>query len=141
MHIRIKEARERAQLTPEQLAEKMKVSKEAVRLWEAGSGPKRVRVPELAAKLGVSPEWLLTGRDKDAALPSSEALEWAKKWERLSPAAQEFLGAQIEAYLRLAARNPVLGEIMSRAPKGKAQRDFENHLAKYGTKEAKETKG
>lgn len=134
MHLRIKQRREELGLSRADLATAIGLkSAEAIRQWESGdTSPTKKNLDPLAKTLKVSREWLLTGQEKDASLPSPETLEWAKKWERLPPSAQEFLGSQIDAYLRLAERNPVLAEIMSRAPKGKAQKDFENHLAKYG---------
>lgn len=66
IHKRIKEKRESLGLSMEALAQASGVSSwQTVQQWEkeGGTAPKRTRLESVAKVLGVSPEWLLTGRE------------------------------------------------------------------------------
>jgi transcriptional regulator with XRE-family HTH domain len=75
IHARIRECRKALKLSQEALAEASGVSRQAVQQWETepdpenpevlSSAPRRTRLAKVARALGVSEEWLLTGRDPD----------------------------------------------------------------------------
>ena len=72
---RIREARKRAGMSQELLAERMEVSRQAVAKWESGrSAPSAERLYRLAEVLGTTPQHLLQG-DGEAADPA----EWAAR--------------------------------------------------------------
>lgn len=59
---RIREARQNARLTQEQLADRFGISSQAVQQWETGrSKPEHDRIPELATILNVNVLWLAFG--------------------------------------------------------------------------------
>lgn len=64
IHDRIREAREQAGISQTELARLLGVTRSACSQWEAavGTAPRRERLEQLAALLGVSFEWLATGR-------------------------------------------------------------------------------
>ncbi|HEX7048026.1 MAG TPA: helix-turn-helix transcriptional regulator [Gammaproteobacteria bacterium] len=64
IHDRIREAREQAGISQTELARLLGVTRSACSQWESSSGtaPRRERLEQLAALLGVSFEWLATGR-------------------------------------------------------------------------------
>lgn len=75
IHGRIRERREALGLSQQRLAELLEVSYQTIQQWEREPGtradgteiqstaPKRARLAQVAAILGVTPEWLMTGRD------------------------------------------------------------------------------
>lgn len=66
IHKRIKERREALRLSMQELATASGVSAwQTVQQWEKedGTAPKRQRLKAVADALGVSPEWLMTGRE------------------------------------------------------------------------------
>ncbi|WP_372760925.1 helix-turn-helix domain-containing protein [Litorivivens sp.] len=65
---RIKQARQAAGLSQAELAAAMGITRSACSQWESGQGtaPRRERLEALAAELGVSYQWLTTGRDREA---------------------------------------------------------------------------
>lgn len=64
---RIRKARRDAGLSQAQLAELMKVTRSACSQWEQahGTAPRGSRLQRLAMLLGVTVEWLATGRDDE----------------------------------------------------------------------------
>lgn len=66
---RIRTARREAGLSQSQLAELMKVTRSACSQWEQpnGTAPRGSRLQRLATLLGVSVEWLATGRGTDGS--------------------------------------------------------------------------
>lgn len=77
IHGRIRERREALGLSQQRLGELLHVSYQTIQQWEREPGtrpdgseiqstaPKRVRLAQVAAILGVTPEWLMSGRDGD----------------------------------------------------------------------------
>lgn len=62
---RLRRAREAAGLTQVELAERLGIKQNQISQWEAdNTGPKRDRLPTLAAAVGASIEWLLSGTGK-----------------------------------------------------------------------------
>lgn len=62
---RLKDARARAGLTVDQVAEAVGVSRRTVTNWEHDLGSPDLRhAPDLLAVLKVSPHWLIFGREK-----------------------------------------------------------------------------
>ena len=63
---RIRMARRSARLSQAELAERLNVASSAVAQWEGprGTTPRIEKLPVIAAALGVSVEWLLTGREE-----------------------------------------------------------------------------
>lgn len=77
---RIKQARQAAGLSQADLAEAMGITRSACSQWESdqGTGPRRERLEMLASELGVTYEWLATGRDSGGvreALPAYLSVE------------------------------------------------------------------
>ena len=64
IHDRIREAREQAGVSQTELARLLGVTRSACSQWESATGtaPRRERLEQLAQLLGVSFEWLATGR-------------------------------------------------------------------------------
>lgn len=101
---RIRKARREAGLSQSQLAELMKVTRSACSQWEQpqGTAPRGSRLQRLATLLGVSVEWLATGRDADGSrtadpIPayhealSSDEREILDRYARLDGAGQQAL--------------------------------------------------
>lgn len=77
IHARIKERRRALKLSQEKLGEMVGVSYQTVQQWEREPGrsedgskvlstaPSRKRLQQVAAILGVTPQWLLTGENDD----------------------------------------------------------------------------
>lgn len=86
---RIKYARERAGMSPSDLAETLKISPQAVQNWEYGkTAPKLSRFESLAEALDVSKEWLMTGKGKislgEEPLQEGDdekAIQWLKEMD------------------------------------------------------------
>lgn len=102
---RIKQARQAAGISQADLAEAMGITRSACSQWESdqGTGPRRERLEVLAAELGVSYEWLATGRDAgrvNEALPSyltAEQLELLSLFKNLSSGQRKALLAFLRA--------------------------------------------
>ncbi len=64
IHDRIREAREQAGVSQTELARLLGVTRSACSQWESdhGTAPRRERLEQLAGLLGVSFEWLATGK-------------------------------------------------------------------------------
>lgn len=112
---RIRAARRAAQLSQAELAESLNIASSAVAQWESvnGTTPRIEKFPALASAMGVSVDWLLTGRgDKrrprqyDEAAPAITPDSFArdideelllKQFRRLQPRARElFMGLLTE---------------------------------------------
>lgn len=105
---RIREAREQAGISQTELARLLGVTRSACSQWESqrGTAPRRERLEQLSSLLGVSFEWLATGRGADGApLPEPAVLPPAD----LPPDQQELLGLyrRLPARFRLAVLNLV----------------------------------
>lgn len=63
---RIRQARRAAKLSQAELAETLEVASSAVAQWESPNGttPRIEKFPALAEAIGVSADWLLTGRSE-----------------------------------------------------------------------------
>ena len=72
---RIKEFREKAGLTQEQLGEKIGVQKSAIRKYEKGSveNIKRSSIKTMAQLFGVTPSYLMWGDERDSDTPSPQS--------------------------------------------------------------------
>src|ERR1700757_1858759 len=104
---RIRAARRAAQMSQAELAENLHVASSAVAQWEAANGtsPRIEKFPALASAMGVSVDWLLTGRGDQrrprhfdegapAITPDSFARDideelLLKQFRRLQPRARE----------------------------------------------------
>ena len=84
---RIRAARRAAQMSQAELAEGLNVAASAVAQWESAHGttPRIEKIPALASAMGVSVDWLMTGRgDKrrprafDEATPAITADSFAR---------------------------------------------------------------
>lgn len=108
IHDRIKEAREQAGISQTELARLLGVTRSACSQWESsgGTAPRRERLEQLAQLLGVSFEWLATGRGGGG----SHAFEaQAENNPELPPDQQELLNLyrRLPARFRLAVLNLV----------------------------------
>lgn len=71
---RIREARSNVKMTQDALAKRIGVTKATISQWESGSTtPNGKNLINLTETLGVSPEWLLTGKSSEAKEVSSNA--------------------------------------------------------------------
>ena len=112
---RIRAARRAAQMSQAELAESLNVASSAVAQWESAHGttPRIEKIPALATAIGVSVDWLVTGRgDKrrnrpyDEVAPAITPDSFArdideelvlKQFRRLQPRARElFMGLLTE---------------------------------------------
>lgn len=88
---RIKKARQAQGLSQAELAETLGITRSACSQWEAdqGTGPRRERLEHLADLLGVSYEWLATGRDEVRDEPplylTNEQQELLHRFKALGP--------------------------------------------------------
>lgn len=108
IHDRIREAREQAGISQTELARLLGVTRSACSQWEStgGTAPRRERLEQLAQLLGVSFEWLATGRGgNDATTFESRPAPNAE----LPPDQQELLNLyrRLPARFRLAVLNLV----------------------------------
>ena len=77
---RIKDAREKANISQSELARKMGIKASSVQEWERNeTSPRRHRIKPLAEALGVSPQWLEFGTE-----PEGTVLEFKEKTEKES---------------------------------------------------------
>ena len=106
IHERIREAREQAGISQTELARLLGVTRSACSQWEStqGTAPRRERLEQLAALLGVSFEWIATGRGGSGPV-EVEAVSAADA--DLPPDQQELLALyrRLPARFRLAALN------------------------------------
>ncbi|HEX7029637.1 MAG TPA: helix-turn-helix transcriptional regulator [Gammaproteobacteria bacterium] len=106
IHDRIREAREQAGISQTELARLLGVTRSACSQWESagGTAPRRERLEQLAALLGVSFEWLATGRGGAGMAPA----ETDPATPATLPADQQellLLYRRLPARFRLAALN------------------------------------
>lgn len=108
MGSRIRKARQAAGISQADLAEALGITRSACSQWESdqGTGPRRERLEVLAAELGVSYEWLATGRDGAVpgkvgeALPSyltADQQEMLALYKALKPKQRKALLAFLQA--------------------------------------------
>lgn len=101
---RIREAREQAGVSQTELARLLGVTRSACSQWESpqGTAPRRERLEQLATLLGVSFEWLATGRGSEQALAEVQVTS-----PDLPPDQQELLALyrRLPPRLRLAVLN------------------------------------
>jgi transcriptional regulator with XRE-family HTH domain len=94
---RIKERRTTLGLSQDSLATLMSVSRESVRLWEAGiNSPSRKKIADLARHLQTTPQELEFGLDQPSARQiSPQAQVVGALWERLPEKRQREIFAQL----------------------------------------------
>lgn len=103
IHERIKEQRMRLGMSLEQVAEKLNVTYQTVQQWENGrAGPKRTRIGQLAALLGVTEQYLMTG--SDPAMGDMLENQALTIFRGLPPALQDVAVQQLQALY--SASNP-----------------------------------
>ena len=94
---RIKKARQAQGLSQAELADTLGITRSACSQWESdeGTGPRRERLERLADLLGVSYEWLATGRDQVREEPplylNTEQQELLQRFKSLSPRQRQAL--------------------------------------------------
>ena len=72
---RLAASRKAGGYTQSEIAEKLGVSFQAVRLWERGETlPELDKLVELASLFGISLDWLIAGREEERILPEFEEL-------------------------------------------------------------------
>lgn len=105
---RIRQARLAAGISQADLAAAMGITRSACSQWESdqGTGPRRERLERLASELGVSYQWLATGRDSARSDRVSEAppsylttdqLELLALYKTLKPKQRKALLAFLQA--------------------------------------------
>ena len=108
IHDRIREAREQAGVSQTELARLLNVTRSACSQWESahGTAPRRERLEQLAQLLGVSFEWLATGRGGNGGEPPELHPDADRE---LPPDQQELLALyrRLPARFRLAVLNLV----------------------------------
>lgn len=136
IHQRIKRLREDKKLSQEALGKAAGVTYQSVQEWEQadGTAPSRKRLKAVATALGVSEQFLLSGEQplvEDQSV-TERAMEVARRFDRLSPACQDHVSAQVDLLARVksngdrarAAQHDVVikgGSVKSTAP-GKRKR-------------------
>jgi transcriptional regulator with XRE-family HTH domain len=134
IHTRIKARRAALNLTQQQLAERVGVTYQTVQQWETepdpsnpkvlSTAPKRTRLAQVAAALGVTEEWLVTGRDGDGRPHDPIANQLVGIYAQLPEHLQEALMQTANALLvaadptKRSAANPYPGK----APPGKIKK-------------------
>lgn len=89
---RIKERREACELTQDQLAEKLGISREAISQWESGeTTPRHKRLREIAAQVKCSVSYLTGG--KDVPMPDEKLL---KKYHSLKAEDRNYIDGLID---------------------------------------------
>jgi transcriptional regulator with XRE-family HTH domain len=101
IHARIRQRREELRLTQQQLAERIGVTYQTIQQWETepnpdnpkvlSTAPKRTRLALVAEVLGVSEEWLATGRDLSGELRDPIAEQLVAIYQALPGPLQEAL--------------------------------------------------
>lgn len=106
IHDRIREARDQAGISQTELARLLGVTRSACSQWESshGTAPRRERLEQLAQLLGVSFEWLATGRGGSGTAAVEVPSETGNE---LPPDQQEMLALyrRLPARFRLAVLN------------------------------------
>jgi transcriptional regulator with XRE-family HTH domain len=105
IHDRIREARDQAGISQTELARLLGVTRSACSQWESsgGTAPRRDRLEQLAGLLGVSFEWLATGRGADGS-QTDKVAEVPAGYATALPSDQREL---LERYRRLTARQRI----------------------------------
>lgn len=131
IHARIRQRREALGLSQSELARRLGVSYQTVQMWErepdpsrpgTSTAPKRARLAEVAQILGVTPEWLLTGRDPEGRAYDPIADQLVSIYRTLPDELQEVLVQQANALLiaadptRRSVANPYPGVKPPRKP-------------------------
>lgn len=103
IHQRIKKLREGKGLSQEALGKAAGVTYQSVQEWERdkGTAPSRKRLAAVATALGVTEQYLLSGEQPGLAgaaveSVSARALAVARRFDRLSPACQDHVDAQVD---------------------------------------------
>ncbi len=110
---RLRYAREQAGLSQSALARRVGIKPQAIQFIEAGQVHRPRNIVEIAAALGVAPEWLLLGKRRmdvlqvqeasgryDAAGLSPEAIALARSWMELPLAQRSAMRETILSLLR-----------------------------------------
>lgn len=111
IHARIKERREALKLSQKALAEAVGVTYQTVQQWETepdpsnpkvlSTAPKRTRLANVAKALGVTEEWLMTGRDSDGHQHDPGKAQLEMFWEGMTPEMRHILLAQANTLFNL----------------------------------------
>lgn len=117
IHTRIRERRLAMKLSQEQLAKELGVTRQTVQQWETepspdddrvlSTAPKRTRLVAVAKLLGVTPEYLMTGRDAEGQLVDANKRQLMQFYDGMSPELQDALVAHANALFN--ASNPGKG--------------------------------
>ncbi|MCS4089237.1 helix-turn-helix transcriptional regulator [Rhizobium sp. BK176] len=111
---RIKEARQKAGLTQEQLGEAIGKSRVALVRWEAGADFSTDLLDSLSEKLNVAPEWIMFGDRREAVGVSDEVINLIENARKLVSATVGFNVTDIQAIEWIATkagvRNALFGE-------------------------------
>jgi transcriptional regulator with XRE-family HTH domain len=113
IHERIKAKREAKGVTQTQMAKDLGVSYQAVQQWErspdpskaVSTAPKRQRLEQVAEYLGVSHEWLMTGKEPMEALDNPLIRQLIAVYDSLPDRFQEALIQHANMLLTLAGDN------------------------------------
>ncbi len=110
---RLRYAREQAGLSQSSLARRVGIKPQAIQIIEAGQVHRPRNIVEIAAALGVAPEWLLLGKGRmdvlhvqeasgryDATGLSSEAIALARNWMELPKAQRVAIRQTVLSLLR-----------------------------------------
>jgi transcriptional regulator with XRE-family HTH domain len=108
IHARIRQRREALRLTQAQLAEQLGVSYQTIQQWETepdpsnpkvlSTAPRRSRLTLVAQVLGVTEEWLITGRGPDGASHDPIAKQLMDIYQSLPEHLQEALMQSANAF-------------------------------------------
>lgn len=110
IHQRIKKLREDKGLSQETLGRAAGVTYQSVQEWERedGTAPSRKRLKAVATALGVTEQYLLSGEQLGVRQSAAEhqsfstrALDVALRFDRLSPACQDHVSAQVDLLSRV----------------------------------------
>jgi transcriptional regulator with XRE-family HTH domain len=111
IHARIRRRRQALNLSQEQLAEVLNVTRQTVQQWETEPGPpgskvlstapKRTRLADVARVLGVTEEWLVTGRDPEGRLQDPGKDQLDRFYEGMTPEMRHILIAQANTLYNL----------------------------------------
>lgn len=119
IHARIRQRREELQLSQDRLAEALGVKRQTVQQWETEPGPagskvlstapKRTRLAEVAKALGVTEEWLMTGRGEDGRVTDPGKSQLNAFYDGMTPEMQHILLAQANTLYNLSNPGPGAG--------------------------------
>jgi len=93
---RLKNARKKAGLTQDQLAERVGATRDQIQKIESGTTKRPRNMTEIAKTLDVSPSWLAFGDDRIDDL-SKEAIDLALDWQGLPDDLKEAVRRMIDA--------------------------------------------